>query len=129
MRLARLYLWTALTLPFSAIAQDELSDCIGTHFNAYHRLVSPHRSVSLAQIQQWSNWCKIGYTANQVAEASRPCYREQVQLIQQLAGGFLPITYEKSQQIKQYCRQQLWHSVNPQTLSLGPNYNKKHQSK
>ncbi len=115
MRLAKLFLCAALALPFSAMAQDELSDCIGTHFNAYHHIVSPHRSVSLEQIQQWSNWCKRGYTANQVAEASRPCYREQIHLLQQLAGGFLPITYEKSRQIKQYCRQQLWHSLDQST--------------
>lgn len=122
MRLVRLCLWIALALPFSAVAQDSVSDCIGTHFNSYHRLVSPHRSVSLEQVQQWSNWCKRGFTATQVAEASRPCYQDQVHLLQQLAGGFLPITYEKSQQIKSYCRQQLWHSLE-KSPSTAPSIN------
>ncbi len=112
MRLISFCLFTIFALPVSA-ADNAVSDCIGTHFNEYHRIASPHRSVSLPRMQQWSNWCKQGYTAAQLAEATRPCYREQISLIQQLAGGFIPITYEKSQQIKLYCRQQLWADINP----------------
>lgn len=110
MRLASFCLFTAFALPVNA-ADTTVADCIGTHFNEYHRLVSPHRSVSLAQMQQWSNWCKQGYTAAKLTEATRPCYQQQITLIQQQAGGFIPITYEKSQQIKHYCRKQLWAEI------------------
>lgn len=112
MRLASFCLFTAFALPTSA-TETPVSACIGTHFNEYHRIVSPHRSVSLARLQQWSNWCKQGYTAFKLAEATRPCYTQQISLIQQQAGGFIPITYEKSQQIKHYCHQQLWSEINP----------------
>lgn len=111
MRLAIFCLFTAFALPLKA--ENALSDCIGTHFTEYHRMVSPHRSVSLARLQQWSNWCKHGYTATKLTQATRPCYSQQVTLIQQQAGGFIPITYEKSQQIKYYCHQQLWAETIP----------------
>lgn len=108
MRLIYFSLVVTLALPYTATAANSLSDCIGTHFTEYHRIVSPHRSVSIQRIQEWSNWCKRGFNAPDLAEKIRPCYQEQVHLLQEQAGGFLPITYEKSQQIKSYCRQQLW---------------------
>lgn len=117
-RLVCFGLVATLALPSTVIAKDAVSDCIGTHFTEYHRIVSPHRSVSIERIQQWSNWCKRGFNAFQLAEQTRPCYQEQIHLLQQQAGGFLPITYEKSQQIKYYCRQQLWLSLdNPPAQS------------
>lgn len=108
MRLIGFSFVAILALPLTVTAEDVLPNCIETHFTEYHRIVSPHRSVSIERIQEWSNWCKRGINAPQLAEKTRPCYQEQVHLLQEQAGGFLPITYEKSQQIKHYCHQQLW---------------------
>lgn len=102
-------LW--LVFPSVILAEDALSDCIGTHFNEYYYTIGSHRSVPLERIQIWSDWCKKGYNATQIAQAIRPCYQEKIHLIQQQAGGFLPITYEKSQKIKQYCTQELGLSL------------------
>lgn len=93
--------------PSVVLAEDELSECIGTHFNDYYYTIGSHRTVPLERVQVWSDWCKKGYNAMQIAQAIRPCYQEQVHLLQRQAGGFLPITYEKSQQIKHYCSQKL----------------------
>lgn len=109
------WLWCLLLVAVWAPlqAKDSLSPCIGGHFNEYYRQMGKNRTVSLSQIKQWSAWCEQGYSATQLNKAIQPCYQDQVHQLRQQAGGYVPLTYEQSQQIKYSCRQQVLESTTP----------------
>lgn len=108
-----LLFWLSLLLmtPITVIAQEQQSACISTHFHHFYGPSDIVKVISVERLRRWSTWCQHGYTAQKLEEAIRPCYEDTIETLRSQSDGYINIGMKKTQQVKNYCRQQLWSEV------------------
>lgn len=105
--------WVGLLLisPLTAIAQEQQSACISTHFHHFYGPSDRVKVISVERLRRWSTWCQHGYTAQKLEQAIRPCYEDTIETLRSQSDGYSNIGMKKTQQVKDYCRRQLWSEL------------------
>lgn len=91
--------------------QAAQSQCLSTHFHQYHYPSNGVKAISIERLEQWSFWCKKGYSAQDIEQAIRPCYNQRIDELRAASPDYLRISYQKNLEIKNYCTQQLWEKI------------------
>lgn len=111
--LTRLWIILALSSPFSAFAQEQHSTCISSHFHQFYGPSDTVKVISINRLKRWSVWCQHGYTAQKLESTTRPCYEDTIETLRRQSDGYIHIGMQKTRQVKEQCRQQLWSEVIP----------------
>lgn len=111
--LLRFWLCLLLTTPVAAIAQEQHSACISTHFHHFYGPSDTVKVISVERLRSWSTWCQYGYTAQKLEDAIRPCYEDTIETLRSQSDGYINIGMKKTQQVKNYCKRKLWSEVIP----------------
>lgn len=106
-----LYLLASFFLISPVSAQKTQPQCLSSHFHHYHFPSNGVKAISIERLEQWSFWCKKGYSAQDIEQAIRPCYAKKTEELYNVNLDYQPISYQQSRQIKNYCTQQLWEKI------------------